>query len=267
MFNSFKKLRIPVIALICINSAPAAPSFAAEQARSAEALDKHMAPYLKKISMAAGNYDEMIGDVDDQLLDYLKKACGNPVLLTAPLPTCQSNGLKALASEDGQTRFFSWDTNTGGSMHYFYSLVQYRVQGKTYCAVLNPQEKNEENNDCGNDFDDVRSVKTKDGKTIYLATYSAYFSHPESCRSIAAYSIVGTKLVPVKVFQAKSQLLDTIDCPLHDTVEYQKNSFVKISKDGRIVSVPIITKNNVVTGHYLLYKFDGNKFVFDPKGK
>jgi len=267
MFNSLKKFRILVVALICIYSALALPSFSAEQATSAEELDKHMAPYLKKISEAAGNYDDKIGAVNDQLLSYFKKAGSNPVLLTAPLPTCQSNGLKALASEDGQTRFFSWDTNTGGSMHFFYSLVQYRVQGKTYCSVLNPKQTCGDKHECGQDFADVRSVKTKDGKSIYLATYSAYFSHPESCRSIAAYSIVGTKLVPVKVFQAKSQLLDTIDCPLHDTVEYQEKSFVKISQDGQTVSVPIITKNNVVTGHYLIYRFDGNKFVFDPKGK
>ena len=199
------------------------------------------------------------------LLKYLEEVtCSNPTLMTAPLTKCKENGLSALTSGDGQTRFFSWDTSTGGTMHFYDALVQYKANGQSFCAVLTPSANKGEQPECGQDFSDVRSVKTKDGKSIYLATYSQYYSHPESCRSIAAFTIVGNKFVPIKVFKTKSQLLDTIDCPLHDTVEYQENSFVKISKDGQTVFVPIITKNNVVSGKYLNYKFDGNKFVFDP---
>ncbi len=267
MLALVKKFPIIAAALIFVSPPFTAPAFSKQTQASAEQLDKAMTVYLQKIKDADGTYSTTIGDVDEKLLQYLKNACSNPILMTAPLTKCKELGLRALASGDGQTRFFSWDTNTGGSMHYFDSLVQYIANGKTYCAVLTPDQNGKEPPETGYDFNDVRSVKTKDGKSIYLATYSQYFSHPESCRSIKAFAVVGTKLVPIKVFQTKSQLLDQIDCPLSNTVEYNEHSLVKISKDGQTVLVPIITKDNVVTGHYLSYKFDGSKFVFDPKAK
>ena len=260
------KLRTPPIILfaaaLVLTSLPGR-----SQSSGLTEIDKHVAGLLNNIMGAVRKYDyDGVQDFNDKLLTYLKKECGNPDLLTATLDLSKKAGMQSLVTSDKQAHFFSWDTNTGGTMHFFHSVVQYRAGNKVCCDVLCPTV-NKEAPDCGLDFNDVRTVRTSDGKTVYLVTYSAYFTTQNYCRSITAYTVASEKLLTVPMFKTPKQLLDNIDCRVSDNGEYNEASFVKISEDGQTVSVPIISNGTKVTGRYLIYKFDGEHYVFDPHAK
>ncbi len=235
-------------------------------ALDANKADKQITSMLQKISALSQNQAddfEKLQAANDQLLNYLKKNSTNLSMMKAPLKEACNNGLSAFVSDDKKFRCYSWDTLTGGTMHFFYSLIVYEAGNNTFKAkVLNPSDKEAEE-DPGSCFEGLDTIKTKDGKTVYLVRDLFIGSGMIHGRTITAYVVASGKLVEYPFFQTTKKLLKSINFGFG---EYTDATEFVLSKDKKSLKVPLIKptpdETGAATGKYLTYVFDGNRFVF-----
>ena len=248
-----------LLIVLCFKAAVAA------EAQSVAEIDAKIAQFITRIEKPSETGNDGVSAANTQLLAYMKRVLADSRLLGAPLPKAHEAGLKAYTSEDGRVCFYSWDTETGGTMHFFYDFVQWKGKNGVHWLKLHPIEGAEgPNMDCGFFYHDLHSVRTADGSTIYLPTYRSIYSHPEHTDGIMAYSIVGDKLVEVPAFQAKSKSLTSIEVPASE-VEWDDNDLIKFKDHEQTLLIPITTKDGQVSGRFLTYRFNGHKYVFDEK--
>ena len=243
------------------------PGIAAQTKPSAQTIDATIAEMIGKIngrgSMSMGG-DEEVHHLDARLLAYVEKnVLPDARFLSTPLPNSENVGLKKVASKDGNVCFYSWDTWTGGTMHFYVDLVQWKGSSGVHWQKIHPLG-NDGAGECGYFYHDVHSVRTADGKTIYMPTYRAIYSGPEHEDSVTAYEISGDKFIKVQAFQTPKKALDTIDVPASENA-WDDNDLIYFEDNEQTLLIPITTKDRQVTGKFLSYRFNGTKYVFDPK--
>ncbi|MBX9949980.1 MAG: hypothetical protein K2Y39_12500 [Candidatus Obscuribacterales bacterium] len=225
-------------------------------------IDSKIAQLLTIVNKGAENPGDQGANANQKLVKYLKSVLSNPKLITASLPKAKEANLTKLASSDGNVCFYSWDSETGGSMHFFHDFVQWKTPQGARWLDLNPPGKGDGDLATGYFYHDLHSVVTKDGKTVYMPTYRAIYSHPIHKDGITAYTIEGNKLVETPFFKTKTKLLKTIDVPATE-VEWNENGLIKFKEQNKTLLIPITVKEGGATGRFLTYRFDGKNFVFD----
>ena len=171
-------------------------------------------------------------------------------------------------SNDGNFRIYSWDTFTGGTMHFFKNIYQWKLNGKVFTQVSH------------NDEDDSRSFCSDiytiniNNKPHYLAITNAIFSTKDMMQSATAYTITDNKLDnAVQLFKTKTQSLNHIDVSFDffSVVDRPERPVKLITYDDeqKIVRIPVVTKKGKVTKKNILYQLKNQKFEFTgfEKGK
>lgn len=250
------------LTILLPGAALAAPQ---NQPSAAAGLDAKISQYLQRIQAAqeTPSDTDKLQKVNAEFLAFMQRTLEDAGTLTVKLPKSGDAGLKAFGSDDGLVRFYSWDTGTGGTMHFYVDLVQFKGAKGVHVRKFHPDGSE---GDTGYFYHDVHSIRTADGKAVYLPTYRAIYSGPDHSDGITAYAIKGDDFVKVPVFKTKTQLLDSIDVPA-SLLEWDDRDLIKFKDNVRTLLIPLIGKDNKVTGRYLIYKFDGGKFVFDPKAR
>lgn len=225
-------------------------------------IDSKIAQLLTMITKGAESPGEQAANANQKLVKYLKSVLSNPKLITASLPKAKEANLTKLASNDGKVCFYSWDSETGGSMHFYHDFVQWKTPDGAHWLDLNPPGKGDGDLATGYFYHDLHSVVTSDGKTVYMPTYRAIYSHPIHSDGITAYTIEGNKLVETPFFKTKTKLLKKIDVPATE-VEWNENGLIKFKNQNKTLLIPITVKEGGATGRFLTYRFDGKNFVFD----
>lgn len=241
---------------------------------SVEQADATISGYLKAIrqekdhQVDAKNNDT--ADANDQLIDYLEKAAQNPLFLTVPLVAAGKNGLNVVSSPDGKLRIYNWDSWTGGTMSFFYAVVQYQANdGKdTKALVLYPAQQAagavQGSPDPGWWYDSVKAVHTADGKTVYIAFGTGKYSTIDFGVCAQAFTVESGKLVKAPLFQDGAITTDAITRTFHhspDDADVPSAIEIDLSEDGKRIEVPVVTAEGKATAGFRFYDFDGQKFV------
>lgn len=169
-------------------------------------------------------------------------------------------------SKDGKFRIYSWDTEQGGTMHFFENVYQYKGKnGKGYSK--NPDWGE---GDSGGFFTDIFQVTTKSG-TIYLARFSAILMTSLSYQSIDLYKIERNSLNDkIKLFKTKSGLQNHIgfEYNFFSVVDRPERpiKLILFDEKTKTVKIPVVIKKNEndygdVTDKFITYKFNGKYFV------
>lgn len=172
-----------------------------------------------------------------------------------------SNYCQIGTSSDGNFRIYSWDKWTGGTMHQFNIIYQWRNNGKVFTKL--PRE----------DKDDPKSFCSKiftvdiNGKPCYLAVTNAIYSTKDARQSIAVYKIENSKLVDtVKLFKTKTKRLNRIDVDFDffSVVDRPERPFELITYDDKqkIMYIPVVGDKEQVTNKNILYQLKGKSFEF-----
>jgi len=203
---------------------------------------------------------------NDNLINYLKEAGQNPDLLTAKLRRASENGLGIATSTDKKMRIYSWDTNGGGTMHFFDSMAQYQVSGsdQTKVLMLHPEQKStadHDDPDSGWYYSSIDPIHTNDGKTVYLAMGDGVFSTIDHGVCVEAYTIENGKLAKMPFFKTEKKLLNEIECYFHGA---DASDAIGLADKGTTLKIPLLKGEGVPTGKFLIYKFDGHRFVYKP---
>ena len=201
--------------------------------------------------------------------DLLKKdllAYGKlPATITYRFPRLKDD-MYIVTSRDGRLRIYSWDMQTGGTMHDFESVYQYRGKsGKIYTWSGTSEE------DSGGVFyHDIFQVDSKSGP-IYLAVSTFIGSSSLSGASINAITIDGERL------DHEAKLIRT-GSGLQNSVNFGYDFFTVVDRPERPVklfkfdaasgtfSFPVVieddkTPQGRVTNKLIRYRFDGTHFV------
>ena len=163
-----------------------------------------------------------------------------------------------LTSEDNRFRIYSWDSRTGGTMHFFNNIFQYKRGNKTFAIVDTPKGD-------GNISLLFRKIYIfKNGaKRYYLCAYRFIESTKYYGEGVKVFAIKkGTLDNKAKIFKANSALTNDL------SYEYDSSSLVDIKVKPEIyfnaatntINLPLITSNGKVTSSYIAYKFTGQYF-------
>ena len=218
--------------------------------------------YDKLTSFEQDNYDSIgfySNKFDKEFSDLIENT---PETIDYPFnELIKNNPHFVKTSNDGNFRIYSWDTEMGGTMHFFKNIYQWKSNGKVFTQI--PYD---EGGDARSFCSDIFTIDINK-KTYYLAITNAIFSTKDAMQSIAAYTITDNKLdSTVQLFKTKTKELNSIN------VEFDFFCFVDrperpvklITYDDKqkIIRIPVVNKKGKVTKKNILYQLKNQKFEF-----
>lgn len=169
-------------------------------------------------------------------------------------------------SEDGKLRIYSWDTESGGTMHFFCTIYQFQGKdGKVYSEVTEYEE-----GDPGMFVSDIFDFDTNNGK-VYLIRFTSVLSSVLSNESIDIFEIVDNSLNQKKLIKTKSGLTSSIgfEYDFFSVIDRKENprKLIHFEKENKTIKIPVVIEDKnflnggKVTDRFINYKFDGTYFL------
>lgn len=218
--------------------------------------------YSKLTEFMQGNYDSASLYADKFEKEFVNFIQNNPSTLKFPFKTLIDSGYcQIVTSEDGHFRMYTWDTWTGGTMHFFQTYYQWESQGKVYSRYPKAIE-----GDAGSFCSKIFTTLINN-KTIYLAITNGIFSNRSAMQAISAYCIESNKLNDnIKVFKTKTKTLNSIEVPFDffSVVDRPERPLELITYDNKkkMINIPLVDKDDQVTNKNLQYQLKGNYFEY-----
>ncbi|MDJ1498583.1 hypothetical protein QNI19_36955 [Cytophagaceae bacterium DM2B3-1] len=218
--------------------------------------------YSKLTSFKPADYDSIqfyAHEFETEFTNFIKN---NPATLSYSFTRLNGNNSCYIrTSEDGNFRIYSWDTWTGGSMHVFREIYQWKANGKVFTKTPH-YEEGDADAFCSKVF--TVSIHSK---PCYFAITNVIYSTKDAMQSIAAFSIEGNQLVDtVKVFKTKTQKLNKIDVDFDffSVVDRPERPLELINYDHKrkIIYIPLVNDKGQVTKKNLLYQLKDRYFEF-----
>ena len=188
-----------------------------------------------------------------------------------PYLTDSTGIVNIAASDDGDIRIYSWDTQLGGTMIRWDNVIQYRSNGKlkslegSIWSIDESEEKNEIDFGCWTKA--IYSFKRNDGQTIYVT--ESYFRESGSygCSTLDAFYVSEGKLKMIEnafVTPNKNHRIGTeyiIPSWYFSTDGKGWDWIYSLDRNTQTFYVPIVDDLELLD-QYDLYRFNGNKFVY-----
>ena len=219
-----------------------------------EASNKLFSFYQPHESDSLFKYSEIL---KNKTIELLSK---NPATLKYPFQMLiDSNAFEIVTSEDSLFRIYSWDTWTGGTMHFYDLIYQFSNKGKVYTEPVMLEE-----GDGGAFYSEIFTLKTG-LKTYYLAVSNAIFSTKDAAQSIEVFSIENNKLnKQVKLIKTAEGMTNRIgfEFDFFSVVDRPERplKLIKYDKNKKIIYIPIVYEGGKVSDKFIQYKFNGNYF-------
>ncbi len=223
---------------------------------------------VRKYSNYGSNYDdEKLSAAnkvfEEKLLKYTKMAA------TLKYPFAELNKFMANATAvDGKFRVYTWDSESGGTMHDYYRVYQFQgADGKVYSQT---EDNSEEDGGAGSFVYDVFTVDAKDGK-FYVVCTNFIGSTNDHYQSANLFKIEGNKINDkVNLIKTKSGLTNSLSFEYNffSVVDRKERPIKLILFDAKTntLKIPVVINdqkfpNGRVTDKFISYKFDGTYFV------
>jgi hypothetical protein len=165
--------------------------------------------------------------------------------------------LTILTSSDKLFRIYSWDTWTGGTMHFFENVMQYNSGGKTKASIDTPQTEG----DVRPAFSKIFTFTTGE-KTYYLSNYYIIESSRCSEHGMIVFTIENAKIVEAKIIKTHSGIFSKLsyeyDVGMND--DYDNRSEIHFNNINNTIYLPLVNSKGRMTDKFILYKFTGQYF-------
>lgn len=234
---------------------------ASSWAESCEQQDSHLAHIYKNME-EFGSYGknelEKLDVATEQLYHYTEYYLSKQNSFGCDFPLAKEAGLTIRQSVDKKVRTFSWDLNSGGTLHEFDSLWQYQDQQG------NVKLKSGD----GHNIIDIFTAHLNDKTYYWLVDYQIGYGRLHGTTARIYHLEQG--ITPVKLLKTSS-LTDEIGYEFDPSSEYdlpmeKRNSLIQYDDKLKILSLPVVVQtaeypNGKVTNKRIEYKFDGQYFV------
>jgi hypothetical protein len=169
-------------------------------------------------------------------------------------------------SPDNKLRIYSWDTGSGGTMHFYGNVYQFVGEdGKIY-AISDHQEEG----DPGGFYSDIDILKTKKG-TVYITRQHSKLSTSLAGQTVALYRIEGKNLNgDYKLFKTRSGIKSSIgfSFDFFSVVDRPERplKLIQYHSEKKELKIPVViedkkTPQGRVTNRFIKYRFNGKYFV------
>lgn len=251
------KVLFSTLLLFCILSASA-------QSVSPREAENKISGYLKKMAYWRQQHrEDNIDSVyfyNDQLRIYLTDIQNNDFMLTSPFPMLKKAGMKISTSDDHMCRTYVWEVCSSAAMHYKASLLVYKT-GADIVGIIHRE---------GMTTGNIHTIHTANGQTVYLILVENKYGLKDRSCGFAAYTIDNSFLTDKAFFYMGNDSqayagyrYDIASYKVHD----DKLPPTSLTTDKQRVSIPIVKEGGVYKGQNMIYKFDGNKFVYEKLEK
>jgi len=179
-------------------------------------------------------------------------------------------------SKDGKLRIYSWDTETGGTMHEHSSVIQYQgASGKVHTWTYDPPADESEDapvaSGIGTGGYYMRILQVDSTKRpIYLAISLSIGCGQCHGQSVEAVQIDGDSVIrDARIIKTASGLTNSIDfayAPATIPKSLSEDSLVRFNVAEKSFSIPVVIEdeeagNGRVTTRTITYRFNGTHFV------
>jgi hypothetical protein len=223
---------------------------------------------VQKYSNYGSSYDdEKLGKANEvfekNLLKYTKIAS----TLSYGFPVLNKFMMNA-TSEDGKFRIYSWDMETGGTMHDYARIYQFQgADGKVYSQG---EANRDDEGGAGSFVYAIYTVDSKNGK-IYIVCSNFIGSTNDHYQSADVFKIEGNALKDkVKLIKTSEGMTDTLNFEYNffSVVERKERpiKLILFDKKTNTLKIPVVVNtkefpNGKVTNKFISYKFNGTNFV------
>lgn len=239
-------------------------------AQTPAAIETELLGYLKTMAESgsySGEYDEAkLDPATKALKQKLLRYAGRADVLNYDFPKLKEEMFIA-TSKDGKFRVYSWDLQTGGTMHEYDWIIQFVGNSGKPIAWSDNGGKYEGG---GAFYTDVFQVNSARGP-LYLLVSTSIASSSLNGQTIRAARIVGDRLeLNPKVFKTGSGLTDSIGFAYDFfTVVDRSERPVRLftfNENRKEFKFPVViedeeTPQGRVTDKFITYRFNGTHFV------
>ncbi|HXF43214.1 MAG TPA: hypothetical protein VNK26_05690 [Pyrinomonadaceae bacterium] len=238
--------------------------------QSPKVIEQRLLGYLDTMQ-ANGSYsgsynEEKLNEATDKFISALLEAGRRADILRYSFPALKEK-IFITTSPDGNFRIYSWDQETGGTMHDFLSLFQFRGRGGRVFARL---ERSREEDIPGSFYHDIFQLNTALGK-IYLTVSTFIGSTSFQSQTIKAFSLNGNRLQSdLKIFKTSGGIKNNISFAYDffsvvDRPERPVRLF-SFNAAKKEFSFPVViedekTPQGRVTDKRITYRYNGRYFV------
>jgi hypothetical protein len=196
----------------------------------------------------------------------LKVTSSNPETILYDFKDLTSFGLTIATSDDSLFRIYSWDTRSGGTMHYFENVFQFR-NGKNTVSKKIFKNREEDRPDPGCFYYQINDISVGD-KKFYIAQGESILSTALFYYKIKTFSISGSKLMDDDRFIKtksgyRSELGYAVDLSRVGSKDQDDNDSgysIVYDKDNKKIILPLILENGKISGKKIVYQFTGKCF-------
>ncbi len=238
-------------------------------AQSPQQIEREILGHLTTISKTgtySGSYDEdKIYGENKLLREKLMRFGTQPATLKYSFPKLKGEMFVA-TSKDGKLRIYSWDKQTGGTMHDYASVFQFQGVGGKVLTWSNDDDEES----AGVFYTQIFQVAGKKGP-IYLANSTFIGSSSLNGQSIRTIRINGNDLdIDAKLIRTTRGLQNSVDFS-YDFFSVENRPerpirlffFDEAKKEFRF---PVVieddkTPQGWVTNRFIRYRFNGTHFV------
>jgi hypothetical protein len=194
------------------------------------------------------------------ILDLLKSSS-----LTTDFSTLEDERVfNIISSKDKKLRIICWDSETGGTMHFFESICQFQGIGKVEITELNAGDNNYRFY-----YDRIEQVDLK-RKRYYLPIGMGRYSNQDFSCSIENLTIDRNSLHSEnKIFKTKTQKLNQIIIEYkwfeNIDIEDKDKEFIKYIPEKKLLKIAIIDENGKFLKRHLTYKLKEDGFYYEKQ--
>ncbi|WP_276483104.1 hypothetical protein [Paraflavitalea pollutisoli] len=187
-----------------------------------------------------------------QWMDSLTSS--NAASITYPFNRLQDSAqVSIVTAADGQFRIYSWDNWTGGTMHNFDAVYQWKGNDGVHATKPVPDGEG----DPGGWTSRIYTVTIND-KPHYLAVSHGVYSTSLRGQLVKAFTIDEGKLIDtVQVFKTRSGRLNSIDVS-YDMTQYDEQrgddqQLIVYDSLKQVLYIPVVQEGGILTTKNLVY--------------
>lgn len=240
-------------------------------AQTLQKIEQELVKNIKEVQ----KYSTYGSNYDDEKLSAANEVFETNLLKYTKIASTLSYGFPALnklmmnaTSDDGKFRIYSWDMETGGTMHDYARVYQYLgADGKVYSKM---DDNAEEDGGAGSFVYAIYTVDSKSGK-IYIVCSNFIGSTQDHYQSANLYKIDGNSLKDkIKLIKTSEGMTDTLNFEYNFfSVVDRKERPIKLilfDKKTKTLKIPVVINdkefpNGRVTNKFINYQFNGTNFV------
>jgi hypothetical protein len=187
-------------------------------------------------------------------------ALQNTEMMSYDFPALKNYGFYKAVSPDKTFCIYSWDLQTGGSMHFFDNVYQYLQYGKLYVKTVEGEEGAP-----GGFYTEVFQL-TDELNTFYMAVYHSILSGRDCYQAVHVFDFERENFYPkFEKIKTASRITHSLGFSYDFfSVAERKERPVKLISYNKVlqtISIPVVDAKGKVSTKKIIYKYDGDYFI------